>query len=67
MAYITRKVVGRNDDELEPCVFLTMANDKVSLMAGVHFDETNVSRESNVGHELFSALKQRFPVKHQGS
>ena len=50
MAYITRKVVGRNDDELEPCVFLTMANDKVSLMAGVHFDDTNVSRESNVDH-----------------
>ena len=67
MAYITRKVIDRNDDELEPCVFLPMANGKVSRMAGVHFDETNVSRESNVGHELFSELKQSIPVKHQGS
>ena len=53
--------------KLEPGIFLTMANDKVSLMVGVHVDDIIVSRESDVGHDLFSELKQRFPVKHHGS
>ena len=53
--------------KLEPCGFLTMANDKVSLMVGVHVDDIIASGESDVGHELFSELKQRFPVKHHGS
>ena len=43
-----------------------MVNDKVSLMFGVHVDDIIVSGKSDVYHE-FSELKQRFPVKHQGS
>ena len=53
--------------KLESCIFLTMTNDKVSLMVGVHVDDIIVFGENEVGHELFSELKQRFAVKHQGS
>ena len=43
--------------KLEPCIFLTMANDKISPMVRVHTDDIIVSGESDVGHELFSELK----------
>ena len=36
-------------------------------MFGVHVDDIIVSGKSDVYHEFFSELKQRFPVKHQGS
>ena len=48
----------------EPCIFRKMG--MVSLMVGVHVDDSIVSGESDVCYESFSDLKQRTPMEHQG-
>ena len=51
----------------EPCIFRKMANDRVSLMVGVHANDIIVSGDSDVCDEVFSELKERFPVDTKGS
>ena len=60
------KMMRMKQCKTNPCIFRKMINDKVSLMFGVHIDDIIVSGNSDVYHEFFSELKQRFSVKHQG-
>ena len=47
----------------EPCICRKMG--MVSLMVGVHVDDSIVSGESDVCYESISDLKQRNPMEHQ--
>ena len=47
----------------EPCDSRKMTNGKVSLMVGVHVDDT--SGENNVCDKFYNKLNERFPVNYQ--
>ena len=58
--------IGLEQCKAEPCVFLQMTENEVSLMIGVHVHDIIVAGEKDVFEKFFVKIKEGFPVKNQG-